>query len=164
MSWEVTPSELRSQLNPDVYLACFDDNNDGEVQDTEAQVVLVLKRSRAQVCSWLAPTYRQSLADLDEDDTFLLKSAQLDYAVAYSLERHPEYVRSFGEEKRAERWKRADEMMKRVRSATQLIAGPDNQPAVKPSNILGAGVRTGTYGNTAVGEGFVKDGTGGGGF
>ncbi len=38
----------------------------------------------------------------------------LDYAVALSFERHPDYVRTFGEEKRLERWGRAERKMERT--------------------------------------------------
>ncbi len=34
----------------------------------------------------------------------------------------------------------------------------------KPANVRAGGVRTGTYDNTAVGYGFIKDGTGSGGY
>lgn len=39
----------------------------------------------------------------------------------------------------------------------------DSDPE-KPANVRAGGVRTGTYSNTPIGPGFIKDGTGGGGY
>lgn len=127
----VAPSDLKLALNPTTYLAIFDDGNTGVVQDTDPGVLLVLERSFAEVLSYLPRIYDS----LPTGIPTLLKSCQLDYAVALSYERHPEYVRSFGEEKRAERWGRAEKRMERIADSFQEIT--DNAPAARPGNVGG---------------------------
>ncbi|WP_394849694.1 DUF1320 domain-containing protein [Pendulispora brunnea] len=129
----ITPSDLRLALTPDTFLEIFDDDRDRVVTDEDPAVEQVLERAQGDVESYLLRIYG-TLPPPAAGVPRLLKSAALDYAIAYSFERHPEYVRSFGEEKRAERWLRAERRMERIAQAVQILA--DHAPEPKPRILL----------------------------
>ncbi|WP_394847396.1 hypothetical protein LZC95_08015 [Pendulispora brunnea] len=122
----VSFEELRAALGPATFLAIFDDDNDGTVSPNDVAVSLVRQRGHVEVLSYLPRIYDT----LPTAVPLLLKSAELDYDIALSYERHPEYVRSFGEETRAERWLRAEKRMERVAEAVQQLT--DHAPEPKP--------------------------------
>lgn len=113
----VTATDLRAALSPSTYLAIFDDDNDGTAN---ADVVaLVLQRAHAEVISHLPRAFRGAPGDIPADLRPLLQSAELDFAMAFSFERHPEYVRSFGEGQRLSFYKRGRDTMERVATGAQ---------------------------------------------
>jgi hypothetical protein len=134
MAGYVSASELRDVLSLATYMAIFDDGNTGVTAtvDASSAVALVLSRAHAEVISYLLTIYGTLPAELPSAVPVLLKSAELDYAVAFSFERHPEYVRTYGEAKRAERWERAERKMERIASTIQRIAPSDNPPEPTP--------------------------------
>lgn len=138
----VSPSDLKAAVGPQVYVQIFDDDGDGNVSDNDAGVQLVLERAHAEVLSYLPRLYGIAVVDdptrLPQGIPTLLKSAELDFAVALSFERHPEYVRSYGEEGRSLRWKRAEAKMQRIGDAKQIPT--DNVPPPQP--VTGGGVIT----------------------
>jgi hypothetical protein len=134
----ITQAQLSDALGPVTFLAIFDDNNDGALDSTA--VALVLLRAHARVTS-------QLLSELDtlppEEPAAvdpILVSAELDYAVAFSFERHPEYVRTAGGTGKSPQEARADATMKAILAASaQLQQGP-TQGA--PRNSGGAFIDT----------------------
>lgn len=121
---------LENALSPKTVLAIYDDDPPTGAVNATA-IADVIDRAEAEVDSWLVGVYVDP-ATADR----MLKHAALDYAVAFSFERHPEYVRTFGEEKRAERWRRANDRMARIRSGLQRL--PDQpSPITAPKNSGG---------------------------
>lgn len=125
----ITADDLLAALGSAAFLAIFDDDNTNDLAAVKGttQVALVVERAHAEVLSYVPRAYD----DLPSGIPTLLKSAELDYAVALSFERHPEYVRTFGEEKRLERWNRAERKMERIADAAQILT--DNAPAASPA-------------------------------
>ncbi len=120
---------LERALSPKTVLAIFDDAPAKGRVNQEA-LAEVIERAEAEVDSWLVGIYTQPIAAPFDR---LLKHAALDYAVAFSFERHPEYVRTFGEDQRAQRWKRANDRMMRIRDGLQRL--PDQpRAATAPKN------------------------------
>ncbi len=126
----ITADDLKNALGPSTFLTIFDDLSTGSVP--AAPVDLIIKRAHAEVMSYLPRVYDTMPAELPAPVPAILMSAELDYAVAFSFERHPEYVRTFGEQKRLERWNRAEKKMERIASAIQEIAPNDSPPEGKP--------------------------------
>ncbi len=137
MGYFNTQDDLESALNPATFVQIFDDGNNGFVEEDNPGVQLVLMRAHAEVLSYLPRIYGTMPAELPDTVSILLKSAELDYATALSYERHPEYVRSFGEEKRSARWQRAEKKMERIAIAIQRIAPNDTPPETAPRNVGG---------------------------
>lgn len=125
----VTQADLENALSPQTVLALFDDNNDGTADP--APIAAVCARATARADSWLAGVYDGPFP-LTGTLPAMYTELALEYAVAFSFERHPEYVRSFGEVPRAERWKRADEMGMRLQAA--VLRMPDHSQKV-PANV-----------------------------
>lgn len=123
--------DLENALSSATIIQLFDDDDDG-VADADA-VASVIDRAEAEVESWMIGDYS---FPLNVPTDRLLKHSALDYAVAFSFERHPEYVRTFGENPRGhERYKRAMERMQRIQSAQQKL--PDETVTQTPRNVGG---------------------------
>ncbi len=123
---------LITALSPTTAVQIFDDDADGVADD--APIDLLIDRVDGEVWSYLVGHY--TLGDDLKTDR-LLRSCALDFAVALSFERHPEYVRSFGEEKRAERFKRATDRMIRIKEGIQRPKEAEAAPTVGPSKTVG---------------------------
>jgi hypothetical protein len=133
----ITADDLVARLNPTTYMAIFDDTNtnDRTVVDASAAVTTVLACAHAKTVSWLGDSYIKIPDGTDSTIPELLRAAELDYAMALSFERHPEYVRGYGEQRRADHEARADKTMQRIQEATLRIL--DAPPEPKPRNVGG---------------------------
>ena len=127
-------ADIQAALSPATVVQCFNDNRDG-VPDAVA-VLAVCKRATAQALSWIVGHYTLGTA-VDTDD--LVRAAALDYAIAYTFERHPEYVRTFGEGPRAERWTRAEDTMGRIKAGIQRPVSVEISQG--PSKTVGGVIR-----------------------
>lgn len=126
----ITSDDLSNRLNPGTYIAIFDDANTGSSASVNIGAVqLVIDSAEGQVDSYLITEYPDRASSTDR----LIRMAALEYACAMSYERHPEYQRTFGENRRSDMWKRADELMSRIRDSEQkpsdLLAETGQQPA-----------------------------------
>ena len=121
---------LEKRISKSTLRAICDDDENGTTDEEIIQDILT--SSEAEVLSYLPPHY--NLDELPHEDP-VLASAAYDFAVALAFERHPEYVRSHGEESRSKRWDRAEKKMLRIQ------AGIQQPPAVveiqKPKTIGG---------------------------
>lgn len=129
--------DLVDALNPTTFMACFDDGNTNNLATVMAStpVNTVMKRAHAKVMSFLVPIYGTGALPTPAPDgvSDLLVDAALGFATALSFERHPDYVKSFGEEKRAERKKEAEATMRNI--VTGLQRPPEI--ATPPVNVGG---------------------------
>ncbi len=128
-----TQMDLEHQLSPSTVRQLYDDQNDGQVYVEAIQAVL--ERASVMVDSYLARVYKGPFPVAGTPQK-MIRMATIEFAIAYSFERHPEYVHTYGEEYRAStREKRAHAMMERIANATQEIADWLEQP--KQLNIGG---------------------------
>lgn len=135
--------DLESALSPSTVLALYDDENKGVVNQTALNAVLT--RASRWVDSYLARVYVGPFPVSQLPVPEIIKDAAIEFAIAFSFERHPEYVQTYGEQYRAgTRFKRACEMMDRICQGQQEIPDWNLQP--KPRNVGGiitsAGPRT----------------------
>jgi hypothetical protein len=136
LAYFISATDLKNALNLSVYAQIFDDNQDGTVGDSDANVLLVLERAHAEVLSYLPAIYETLPNELPSSVPTLLKSAELDYACALALDRRPELNRAMGVEERDSRWARAEKKMERIAKAIQRIT--DNAPGgADPANVGG---------------------------
>lgn len=139
----VTKDDLIGALSPSTVTALFDD--DGAGVPTESAVQAVLNRASRRVDSYLARVYMGPFPVTQVPVPQAIMDAALEFAIAFSFERHPEYVHTYGETYRgASRYKRACEIMDRICQGQQEI--PDWVLQPKAGNIGGiiinAGPRT----------------------
>lgn len=123
----IMQADLQAALNPGTFLQCFDDDNDGSVDDDDPNVAQVIRRAHSEVLSYLPRVYD----GLPNATPTLLFSAELDYALAFSFDRHPEFAKTYGTEQRDSAWKRAEGKMERVANSIQQLT--DNAPAAAPA-------------------------------
>lgn len=102
----ITASDLSVALSPATYLAIFDDANDGTVDDTNPAVVLVIERAEAEVYSFLPVDFTPAPAQQK-----LLRQAAFSFAISFSYERHPEYVRMVASNERNDQYARGKRIM-----------------------------------------------------
>ena len=128
----ITLDDLRALLNPQTVAACYDDAGDGKVND--AAVLFVIRSAEAQVNSYVARVYRGTWPPPGPAPE-LVKLAAAEFAVAYTLQRHPEYVRTFGEDRRVARLKEAQALCERIADGMQYLNDHTAQPV--PANAGG---------------------------
>lgn len=134
----IAASDLRAALSPAVYMAIFDDEQTGSIADVDASnaVALVLARAHSRVVSWLGHTYTKLPLATDSEVPYLLKDAELNYAIGMSFDRHPEYVRAYGADpQRKNAWDQAELTMNRVQEA--ILRFVDAPSVGKPVNVGG---------------------------
>lgn len=132
----IDSDDLKSALSPATYLAIYDDAGTG-VANADA-VAFTLERAHAQVLSYLPAFTSTAPGAIPSQYLPLLRMAETDYAVAYSFERHPEYVRSFGEAPRSERYKRAETLMVRISTGMQRLQADTGTPLAATPMVGGA--------------------------
>lgn len=138
-TYYIAGSDLRLYLTPATFIALFDDANEGNLDDDAPQVMLAIELAHAEVTSYLL-TENATLPDvLPAAVPSLLRFAELDYAMAIAFDRHPEYVRKFGEDKRSTGARdRAEKRMDEIIQAIRRIPGFS-----PPANVGGMTVDSG---------------------
>ena len=134
----ITPALLRTALSPTTYLAIFDDDGTNNVAYVDASdaVKLCISRAHVRVVSYLGNIYNRIPDGADADIPGLLADAELNYATGIAFDRHPEYVRTFGEsERRKAAFDQADMTMKAVRGA--MLSITDVPSLEKAANVGG---------------------------
>lgn len=136
----VTAADLRNTLKAAVYIAIFDDNNDGiaELLDTAPQVLLVLRRAHTRVVSRLGDLYAKIPDGVDAPNIpDLLFDAELNYCIGLAFDRSPEFTKNNGfEPQRKSAYAQADSTMQLLQEAILRIV--DFPPAAAPFNVGGA--------------------------
>lgn len=136
----VTRQDLESMLSPATVMSLFDDEGNGVV--SEIAITAVLNRASRTVDSYLARVYTGPFPVTQTPVPEQIKNAAIEFAIAFSFERHPEYVHTYGEQYRAgSRYKRGLEMMDRLCQGQQEIPDWSLQP--KPKNVGGIIYATG---------------------
>lgn len=129
-----TQEDLEGALSQSTVTALFDDDNNGQV-DTKA-IMAVLNRASRMVDSYLARVYDGPFPVPQTPVPEVIKVVTLEFAIAYSYERHPEYVHTYGEQYRSKsKFERAESMAERL--CTGQLEIPDWQLQPKAKNIGG---------------------------
>lgn len=131
-----TPAELRAAMSPATYMSIYDDDQSGSIVTVDAStaVALTLARAHSKVVSWLGHTYTKIPLVTDTDVPFLLKDAELNYAIALSYDRHPEYIRAYGADpQRKGAYDQAELTMTRVQEAILRFVDAPSMPL--PVNV-----------------------------
>ncbi len=153
----ITEDDLRAALAPGVFSHVFDDNNDGLILAGQTNVVLVIERAHIEVLSYLPALYTTLPSDaLPEEIPKLLKSVELDFAIAFALERRPELSASLGASAETY-WKRAEAKMIRITESVQRITDVASLPQAKN---LGGVVLSGDPNAPDILHPFFKNGIG----
>jgi len=155
----ITASDLRNALSPSTYMALFDDEQCGSTVEVDASgpVLLVLRRAHIKCITWLGANYTKIPDGTDTNISDLLVDAELNYAIALAYDRHPEYVRAYGEEpKRKAAWDQAELTMMRVQEAVlKFVDLPDME---EPQNVGGVVVDGGQRVFLTANDGTVNGG------
>lgn len=140
----ITAADLRAALSSSVYMALFDDEQTGVTATVDASlgVTLTLARAHSRVVSWLGHTYSKLPLVTDTEVPYLLKDAELNYAIGMAYDRHPEYVRAYGSDaQRQNAWDQAELTMNRIQEAILRFA--DAESVGDPVNVGGIVYDTG---------------------
>ena len=135
----INSAKLIAALTKETFLAIFDDNNSGDtglVNDTSVQ--LVIDGAEGEVDSYLITNRAQPLPPTTNPVVDrMIERACLELAMSLSWERHPEYVRTYGENPRALALReRAQTTLQRIKEGRQELPDQDSQNP-KPTNIGG---------------------------
>ncbi len=141
----ITAKNLRDGLDEKRYMAIFDTKNDARIDVIDASEVVqgVLKDAHIMVMSFLGNSYPSNYPDgTDEITPRLLVRAEMLYAKADSLERHPEYERRYAESKITTSWRtQAKEIMTNLVTGLQRLN--DKPPAATAANFGGTVIDNG---------------------
>lgn len=132
----ITGEDLRIALSKATFLALYDDEQTGDMEtiETSAEVGQTLRRAHIRTVAWLGNNYNKVPLVTDTDVSELLKDAELNYAIGISYDRHPEYVRQYGEDvKRKAAYDQAELCMQRVQEAVLRLV--DSPSMAEPENV-----------------------------
>lgn len=133
----IQQSHLEGALSVATVIAACDDDRDGAA---DASVIAqIIENAEAEVDSFLFGYYTVPLpAPIDR----IVKLAALDFAISFLFRRHPEYVRTFGNEPRSMRlYENAVARMKSIQAGAQAL--PDTSATVgRAKNIAKPMVNT----------------------
>lgn len=141
----INRSNLINRMTAETYLACFDDENTGDVANVNDDAVQAcIDQAEGEVDSYLITERALPLASTTNPSTDrILVMSALDFAESLSWYRHPEYVRTYGENPKAEGlWERASKRMERVKEGRQQLPDQDTQNGA-PNNTKGIVYDTG---------------------
>jgi len=147
MGQYISVADLLAALGETVLNATADDDNDGTPDP--AVLALVIEEAEAEVDSYL---YGFFTLPLMEPTDPLVRLASLDFAVAFLMERHPEYVRDRDAQYGKDRYARAQDRILRVQQARQRL--PREETKQTPKNVGGIVIDGGTKFFGGVGEGW----------
>lgn len=130
MAKYIDQAALELRLTPRTLAALFDDTGDGVV-NTDA-VAAIIEDAEAEVDGLLGGQYAMPLT---EPNDRLLRKSCLDFAVSFSFDRAPEYVRTFSEQARdTGLYKRAVERVMRIKAALAVLPDQPAGPAAALNN------------------------------
>jgi hypothetical protein len=132
MGTYINQVDLENALSPQTVAEIFNDSGDGEFSQVAMEAII--DRAEAEVDSRLPGFYTYPLvAPIDR----MIRHAATTYAMAFSFERHPEYVRQFGENDRVGgMYKRGERLMDQIQSRIKVLADQPS-PTTAPKNSGG---------------------------
>lgn len=131
----ISQTDLENRISAATVRELFDDNLDGTADAVPVQDVI--DQAEAEVNSYLSRAYPDlTLPVVQSPMPKVLVTASLMFAVPFSFLRHPEYVRTFGENPRGQSMlDQAHAFMERLCSGKQFLFGVTAES--KPSTVGG---------------------------
>jgi phage gp36-like protein len=148
-----TQADLENAVGSVLVYRLLDDDGDGSI--AAGVVTDIQTRADAIVNGYLSRVY--TVSAITASVPSIVKSLAVDVAVELMYRRRPESIDERGNTPWSERYREAMRLLREVGEG-KFRLDVNGTPAT-PVNVRGS-VRTGTYENTAVSEGFVKDGSG----
>lgn len=137
-------ADLENAISPHTLVELFDDNTDG-IADT-GPLNAVIDRAEAQVNSYLIRAYPNlTLPIAQNPESNVVRQAALMFAIPFSFLRHPEYVRTFGENPRGQSMlDQAHAFMERLCDGRQYLfdVPAEPKPATAGGIVMDSGPRT----------------------
>lgn len=136
----ISSADLINRLTPDTFVAIYDDENNNDPDNVNDDAVQAdIDAAEAEVDSWIIATYATPSPDLVGGAIDrLVRLAAVDYACSLAWRRHPEYVKQFGENPRADGlWHLAEARMKRIQEGMQQLPDVTEQGADRAANVGG---------------------------
>lgn len=129
---------LRNTVSPEVYMAVFDDQREGDVAkvDQSGPVQEIIDDANVLVVSALPAIYVTIPDGTDPTIPVLLKTAIRLYLRYFTFIRRPEYTRVTGRDE-SNLLKKADDLIAKIQAALLRIAPNDSPPEPKPRNVGG---------------------------
>lgn len=140
MGTYITIDDIVNAVSADTVLAIYDDTNSGDIDSADLvnRVDRVIKRAEAEVNSYLMRAYPKLTFPVVQNPlSDMLIQAALMFAIPYSFMRHPEYVRTYGDDARggAQAVQNARDFMERLCTGQQYLF--DVPVERKPSTVGG---------------------------
>jgi len=136
----ITLETIVKAISPTTVLALCDDDNIGDINAPEIAEVVdeIIERAEVEVNSYLMRAYPNlQLPVVQSPLSAMLKQAALNFAIPFCYMRHPEYVRTYGDDVRGGvgALDNARAFMERVCTGQQYLVDVPVQP--KPSVVGG---------------------------
>lgn len=130
----ISQTDIEVRLNPATLIALADDDGDGAADSVVIGEICLDASEEAK--GWVATEYRDLFPFTGSASIpRMLKQTAVYYAIAALFDKHPEYVRQYGENDRADGLRqRAEKLGQQLREATKRFG--DN--AKVPANIGGS--------------------------
>ncbi len=151
MTAYINQEDVENALSAATILALYDDGNGG-VNTTAVDAVC--QRASDYVDSFVAREYPAPFP-MTGTIPAMMKEAALQFGIAFSFMRHPEYVRQYGDTARSDKlFEEAKSMCERIVGAIQVLV-----ELAAPANVGGT-VHDGTSDDPGTTSRFFIDGTG----
>lgn len=136
----ITLDTIVKAISPTTVLALCDDDNIGDINAPEIAAVVeeLIGRAEAEVNSYLLRAYPNlSFPVVQSPLSVMLKQAALGFAIPFCYMRHPEYVRTYGDDVKGGTGAldNARAMMERICTGQQYLVDVPAQQ--KPSTVGG---------------------------
>jgi hypothetical protein len=136
----ITLDTIVKAISPTTVIALCDDDNIGDINAPEIAEVVeeIIGRAEGQVNSFLMRAYPNlTFPVVQSPKSAILKQAALMFAIPYMFMRHPEYVRTYGDDVRGgtDALVNACEFMERLCNGQQFLTDVPASP--KPSVVGG---------------------------
>lgn len=138
--------QIVSAISPSTVLALADDDNTGDIDDPGVVAIVeeVIERAEGEVNSYLMRAYpKLTFPVIQSPLSVMLKQAALKFAIPFLYMRHPEYVKTYGDDVRGgmDAVQQARDFMDRLCTGRQFLFDVPAEP--KPSVIGGIFVANG---------------------
>jgi len=142
----ITVADIVNAVSPSTVLALCDDGPIGDINAPEITAVVesVIERAEAEVNSYLMRAYpRLTFPVVQDPPSVMLRQAALLFAIPYMYMRHPEYVKTYGDDVRGgiDAVNDARDFMDRLCTGRQFLFDVPAEP--KPSVVGGIYIASG---------------------
>jgi len=145
----ITLDTIVKAISPTTVLALCDDDNIGDINAPEIAAIVeeIIERAEVEVNSYLMRAYpKLTFPIVQSPISVMLKQAALQFAIPFCYMRHPEYVRTYGDDARGGvgALDNARAFMERVCTGQQYLVDvpAEQKPSVVGGVYFSGGPRT----------------------